>query len=101
MAAGAPILIVSRKDLPATDFRSLVAAVKAGGDTFNQAHAGIGSVSHTTCTMFNVQVGTKPTLVPDTGTDPVLNDMIAGKVDYVCEQIVNLAEQIKAGSIKA
>ena len=101
MAAGTPILIVSRKDFPAADLRSFVAAVKAGGDKLNQAHAGVGSVSHTTCTMFNVQIGTKPTLVPYTGTGPVLNDMIAGKVDYVCDQIVNLVEQIKAGSIKA
>lgn len=101
MAAGTPILIVSRKDFPAADLKEFVAKLKAGQDKLNEAHAGIGSVSHTTCTMLNVMVGVKPTLVPYTGTGPVLNDLIAGKVDYACDQIVNLVEQIKAGSIRA
>ena len=101
MAAGTPILIVSRKDFPATDLKSFVAYLKANQDKVNEAHAGAGSVSHTTCTMFNVQIGIKPTLVPYTGTGPVLNDLVASKVDYACDQIVNLVEQIKAGTIKA
>ena len=101
MAAGTPILIVSRKDFPASDLKEFVAKLKAGQDKLNEAHAGLGSVSHTTCTMLNVMVGVKPTLVPYQGTGPVLNDMIAGKVDYACDQIVNLVEQIKAGTIRA
>jgi tripartite-type tricarboxylate transporter receptor subunit TctC len=101
MAAGTPILIVSRKDFPATNLKEFVAKLKAGQDKLNEAHAGLGSVSHTTCTMLNVMVGVKPTLVPYQGTGPVLNDMIAGKVDYACDQIVNLVEQIKAGTIRA
>jgi tripartite-type tricarboxylate transporter receptor subunit TctC len=101
MAAGTPIIIVSRKDFPATDLKSFVAYLKANQDKVNEAHAGAGSVSHTTCTMFNVQIGIKPTLVPYTGTGPVLNDLVAGKVDYACDQIVNLVEQIRGGSVKA
>jgi tripartite-type tricarboxylate transporter receptor subunit TctC len=101
MAAGTPIVIVSRKDFPAADLKEFVAKLKAGQDKLNEAHAGLGSVSHTTCTMLNVMVGVKPTLVPYQGTGPVLNDMIAGKVDYACDQIVNLVEQIKAGTIRA
>jgi len=101
MAAGTPILIVSRKDFPATDLKSFAAYLKANESKINEAHAGAGSVSHTTCTMFNVQLGIKPTLVPYTGTGPVLNDLVARKVDYACDQIVNLVEQIKAGTIKA
>jgi tripartite-type tricarboxylate transporter receptor subunit TctC len=101
MAAGTPILIVSRKDFPATDLKSFVAYLKANEGKVNEAHAGVGSVSHTTCTMLNVMIGIKPTLVPYSGTGPVLNDLVAGKVDYACDQIVNLVEQIRAGSIKA
>jgi tripartite-type tricarboxylate transporter receptor subunit TctC len=101
MAAGTPILIVSRKDFPAADLKSFIAYLKANESKVNEAHAGVGSVSHTTCTMFNVMIGIKPTLVPYSGTGPVLNDLVAGKVDYACDQIVNLVEQVKAGSIKA
>lgn len=51
--------------------------------------------------MFNVMNGIKPTRVPYTGTGPVINDMIGGKVDYACDQIVNLVTQIQGGNIRA
>jgi tripartite-type tricarboxylate transporter receptor subunit TctC len=51
--------------------------------------------------MLNVQLGIKPALIPYSGTGPALNDMIGGQVDFMCDQIVNLTEQIKAGTIKA
>jgi tripartite-type tricarboxylate transporter receptor subunit TctC len=101
MAAGTPILIVARKDFPAANLKEFAERLKTGQDKLNEAHAGVGSVSHTTCTMLHVQLGTKPTRVPYTGTGPVLNDLVAGKVDYACDQIVNLVTQIQAGSIRA
>jgi tripartite-type tricarboxylate transporter receptor subunit TctC len=51
--------------------------------------------------MFNAQIGATPTLIPYKGTGPALNDLIGGQVDYMCDQIVNVAEQIKAKKIKA
>jgi tripartite-type tricarboxylate transporter receptor subunit TctC len=51
--------------------------------------------------MFNAQLGIKPTMVAYRGTGPALNDLVAGVVDYMCDQIVNLVEQINAGTIKA
>jgi tripartite-type tricarboxylate transporter receptor subunit TctC len=101
MAAGTPILIVAKKDLPAKDLKEFIEYLKKNQDKVNQAHAGTGSVSHTTCVLFNSLIGVKPTLVGYSGTGPVLNDLISGQVDYVCDQIVNLVEQIRAGSIKA
>ncbi|MSO71869.1 MAG: tripartite tricarboxylate transporter substrate binding protein BugD [Alphaproteobacteria bacterium] len=101
MAAGTPILIVARKNFPPKDLKEFVTYAKAQNDKLNQAHAGIGSVSHTTCTMLNVQLGIKPTQVAYSGTGPALNDMIGGQVDFMCDQIVNLTEQVKAGTIKA
>lgn len=101
LAAGTPILIVAQKALPPKDLKEFIAYLKANGDKVNEAHAGVGSVSHTTCTMFNAQVGVKPTLVPYRGTGPALNDLVGGQVHYMCDQIVNLTEQVKAGTIKA
>jgi tripartite-type tricarboxylate transporter receptor subunit TctC len=101
MAAGTPILIVSKKDFPATDLKSFIAALKEQGDKVNEAHAGIASVSHTTCTMFMAQIGAKATRVAYRGTGPALNDLVAGQVDFGCDQIVNLVPQINAGTIKA
>src|SRR5436309_3976882 len=48
MAAGTPIVIVARKDLPPKDLKGFVAYAKQQNDKLNEAHAGIGSVSHTT-----------------------------------------------------
>jgi putative tricarboxylic transport membrane protein len=101
MVASTPILIVARKNFPPKDLKEFITYVKAQNDKLNQAHAGIGSVSHTTCTMLNVELGIKPTQVAYSGTGPALNDMISGQVDFMCDQIVNLTEQIKAGTIKA
>jgi len=50
--------------------------------------------------MLNVQLGIKPTQVAYRGTGPALNDLVGGQVDFMCDQIVNLVEQIKSGAIK-
>ncbi len=101
LAAGTPIVVVARKDFPAKDMKEFVAYLKANGDKLNEGNAGVGSVSFTTCIMFNVMVGAKPTRVPYTGTGPVINDMLAGKLDYACDQIVSVSSQVQSGNIKA
>jgi putative tricarboxylic transport membrane protein len=101
LAAGTPILVVAKKSFPAKDFKEFVAYVKANSEKLNEAHAGVGSVSFTTCAFFNSLLGAKPTRVVYRGTGPALNDLVAGQVDYMCDQIVNLVPQIQANSIRA
>jgi tripartite-type tricarboxylate transporter receptor subunit TctC len=101
LAAGTPIVVVARKDFPAADLKAFVSYLKANSEKLNEAHAGVGSVSFTTCSFFNSLVGAKPTRVVYRGTGPALNDLVAGHVDYMCDQIVNLVPQIQADTIKA
>jgi tripartite-type tricarboxylate transporter receptor subunit TctC len=101
LAAGTPILIVARKDFPANDLKEFVARAKDPNLRLSQAHAGVGSVSHSTCTMLTVQLGVKHKVVAYRGTGPALNDLVGGQVDYMCDQIVNLVEQVRGGAIKA
>jgi tripartite-type tricarboxylate transporter receptor subunit TctC len=101
LASGTPIVIVAKKDFPAKDLKEFVAYLKANSQKLNEAHAGPGSVSFTTCALLNSIVGAKPTRVAYRGTGPALNDLVAGQVDYMCDQIVNLVPQIEAGTIKA
>jgi tripartite-type tricarboxylate transporter receptor subunit TctC len=68
MAAGTPILIVTRKDIPAKDLKEFVTWAKANNDKVNMAHAGVGSVSFTTCLLLNSILQTKPTQIPFNGT---------------------------------
>lgn len=101
LASGTPIVIVARKDFPAKDLKEFVAYLRANSEKLNEAHAGVGSVSFTTCSLLNSIAGAKPTRVVYRGTGPALNDLVAGQVDYMCDQIVNLVPQIQAATIKA
>ena len=101
LAAGTPILIVARKDFPANDLKGFLEHMKANGSKVNMAHAGVGSVSHSTGILFNSIIGAKPTMVAYRGTGPALNDLMANTVDYMTDQIVNVAPQIQGGNIKA
>lgn len=95
------ILITAKKALPANTLAEFVTWLKANERTANNAHAGIGSVSHTTCLLLHATLGVKPQSVPYRGTGPAMNDLVAGQVDYLCDQVVNVAPQVRAGTIKA
>jgi tripartite-type tricarboxylate transporter receptor subunit TctC len=101
LAAGTPILIVAKKDFPAKDLKEFVAYVKANTDKMNAAHAGVGSVSFTTCLLLNSVMQVKPIAVPFNGTGPALNALLGSQVDYMCDQIVNLVPHVQSGTIKA
>ena len=101
LVAGTPILILAKKDFPASDLKQLVTYVKANVDKLNMAHAGIGSVSFTTCLLLNSILDVKPTAVPFNGTGPAMNALVGGQIDYMCDQIVNAVPQIKGGTIRA
>ena len=101
LVAGTPILIVARKDFPAADLKSFVERMKNTEAKVKQAHAGVGSVSFTTCTLLTSQVGARNIVVAYRGTGPALNDLVGGQVDYMCDQIVNVVEQVRAGAIRA
>jgi tripartite-type tricarboxylate transporter receptor subunit TctC len=101
VAAGTPIVIVAKKDFPANDLKGFLAYLKANGDKVNMAHAGVGSVSHSTGIFFNSVVKVKPTMVAYRGTGPALNDLMGNTVDFMTDQIVNVAPQIQGNNIKA
>jgi tripartite-type tricarboxylate transporter receptor subunit TctC len=99
--AGTPILVLARKDFPASDLKAFVAYLKANTDKLNMAHAGVGSVSHVSCELFNSILGIKPTGVPFNGTGPAMNALVGQQVDYMCDQVINAVPQIRGGTIRA
>jgi tripartite-type tricarboxylate transporter receptor subunit TctC len=101
LAAGTPIVIVAKKDFPAADLKSFLEYAKANQTKLNMAHAGVGSVSHSTGILFTSTIDIKPTMVAYRGTGPALNDLMANTVDFMTDQIVNVASQIQGGTIKA
>ena len=96
-----PIVIIAKKAFPANNLQEFVDYVKKNQDKVVEAHAGVGSISHTTCTLLQSIMGTKTARVAYRGTGPTLNDLVAGQVDFGCDQIVNVAPHIQGGTIKA
>lgn len=95
-----PIFLTVRKNHPSNTLAEFISWLKANEKTASNAHAGVGSVSHTTCLLFNTVVSVKPNGVPYRGTGPAMNDLVGGQVDYLCDQAVNVAPQHRAGTIK-
>src|SRR6476660_4476483 len=100
LTANAPAVIVARKNFPAENLSEFVAYLKENGEKLKQAHGGIGASSHMACLLFNQALGIRPTSVAYRGTGPAMNDLVGGHVDFLCEQSVSVAEQIKAGAVK-
>lgn len=101
LAAGTPIVIVVKKDHPAKDLAEFVTMLKTNGPKLNEGNAGVGSVSHTSCTLFTSQLAVKTARVTYKGTGPMINDLVGGQIDFGCDQIVSVAPQIVAGTIRA
>ena len=96
-----PQAVVSKKALTTTNLKDFIAFVKANGSKVSYGHAGVGSISHVAGLVFNAKFGLTPNLIPYRGTGPVLQDMVAGQIDYTVDQSLNVIPQIKAGTIKA
>ena len=58
-------------------------------------------MSYVGCLLLNSAIGIKPTLVPFTGTAPVMNAILAGQVDYDCDPVLGPLPHVHAGTAKA
>ncbi len=96
-----PELLAVRKDIPANNLKEFAAWAKANQSKLNMGHAGVGSVSYIGCLLLNSAIGVKPTLVPFTGTAPVMNAILAGNVDYDCDPVLGPLQHVRKGTVKA
>jgi tripartite-type tricarboxylate transporter receptor subunit TctC len=101
LTAEYPELLVVRKDFPANNLKEFIAYAKSNTSKLNVGHAGLGSVSYIGCLLLNAAIGIKPTMVPFTGTAPVLNAMLGGQIDYECDPVLGTLSQVQAGTVKA
>ena len=100
MIAGLPIVITARKDFPANDLKEFIRYVKANAAKVNAAHAGVGSITYTTCLLLHSLLGVQPTFVPFTGAAPAMNALLGGQVDYICNAIPNSIPHVQSGTAK-
>src|SRR4051812_22718391 len=81
LTAEHPEVLVVRKDIPVNNLQEFAAYARANESKLNMGHAGLGSVSYIGCLLLNAAIGIKPTMVPFTGTAPVINAMLSGQID--------------------
>ena len=62
--------------------------------------AGAGSATHLGCVLLNYMIGVDITHVPYRGTGPAMQDLIGGRIDYICEVVTTIKSQLDGGTIK-
>jgi tripartite-type tricarboxylate transporter receptor subunit TctC len=97
----APLVLVARKDLPVNNMKEFVAYAKANGAKMQFASAGTGSAIHLGCALVNLVAGLDIVHVPYRGANPAMQDLMGGRVDYLCDIITTAKPQIDAGTVKA
>jgi tripartite-type tricarboxylate transporter receptor subunit TctC len=100
MVTDSPRILLARKDLPVKNLQEFVAYIKKNQAKMQFGSAGVGSGTHLPCELFNSVIGAKVTHVPFKGAGPVMQELIAGRIDYFCDTIQTGAAQAKAGTVK-
>ena len=95
----APNVLVSSPRVPAHNVRELVAWARGRGDAVNFASVGIGSGPHLSAEQFNQLAGLRGTHVPFNGSGAALNELMAGRVDYLFVNLPSASPLAKAGKI--
>jgi tripartite-type tricarboxylate transporter receptor subunit TctC len=97
----APRAIITPKNFPANTLPELIAYVKANQNTVKYGSAGAGSASHVSCILLNAALGIDVVHIPYRGLGPAMQDLIAGRIDYMCDSPSTSWPQIETNNVKA
>jgi tripartite-type tricarboxylate transporter receptor subunit TctC len=93
-----PLLIIAKKDMPANDLQGMVAWLKANPDTAFQGIA--GGTDQVAGFLLQQQTGTRFGSVPYRGLAPAMQDLLAGRIDFLFDQPSDALPQIRSGAVK-
>ncbi|MGA9948577.1 MAG: tripartite tricarboxylate transporter substrate-binding protein [Xanthobacteraceae bacterium] len=100
LASESPRILIARKDLAAQNLQEFIAYVKANQSKMQFGSAGVGSGTHLPCVLLNTAMGVNVTHVPYRGEAPAQQDLIGGRIDYMCSTIQTGAALAKEGTVK-
>jgi tripartite-type tricarboxylate transporter receptor subunit TctC len=100
LVSESPRILLARKDLPVNNLQEFVAYVKANQAKMQFGSAGVGSGTHLPCVLLNLALGVNVQHIPYRGAGPVMQDLIGGRIDYMCDTIQTGAQQAKEGMVK-
>jgi tripartite-type tricarboxylate transporter receptor subunit TctC len=96
-----PNVLVVNPNVPAKTVAELIAHLKANPEKITFASSGVGSSDHLTAALFWQKTGTSGLHVPYRGGGPAINDLIAGHANASFQNLGAVAQQIKAGTLRA
>jgi tripartite-type tricarboxylate transporter receptor subunit TctC len=93
-------LVVNRDKIAASSVKDFIAYAAANAGKVTDATQGNGTTSHLTSELFQMMAHVKLQNVPYRGSAPALNDLIAGSVDCMFDNLGVSMQLIKAGKLK-
>lgn len=94
-----PQIIISKKEIPAANLKELLAWLK---DNQNSVSVGIaGPVAQVSVVNLETLTAMHFQLVPYRGAAPAIQDLMAGHIDFMVDQLSNSVPQVRAGTIRA
>jgi tripartite-type tricarboxylate transporter receptor subunit TctC len=94
------LLVVNAKT-GVTDFKGLIARLKAEPGKWTCGSAGTGGITHLAIELFKRETGTDILHVPYRGAAPATNDLIAGTITSTILDVPVLLPHIRSGALKA
>jgi len=96
-----PVVLITRPDLPVGNLKEFIAYTKANQAKMQYGSSGAGSTVHLACSLLNAKLAVQVTHIPYRGTAPATQDMLAGRLDYMCPLSASATPQIESGQVKA
>jgi tripartite-type tricarboxylate transporter receptor subunit TctC len=101
LLAEVPLVLITRKDFPAGNLQEFIAYAKANQTKLTYGSAGPASATHLGCVLLNSAIGANLRHIPYRGTGPAMQDLVAGRIDFLCDAVTTALPQIQEGSVKA
>jgi tripartite-type tricarboxylate transporter receptor subunit TctC len=101
VAVRTPNVLVATPNFPANNVRELIEHLNKNPGKTTFASSGTGSSDHLTAALFWQKTGTTGIHVPYRGGGPAINDLIAGHANVSFQNLGAIAEQVRAGRLKA
>ena len=100
MVASTPYVLVTTATLPVNNVSELVAYLKKQNGSTSVAVTSIGSAQHISAALFKKMAGVDIEFIPYKGSAAQASDVISGRVPVAFDNIVAIASQIRAGTLK-